>query len=216
MGAGSGIEDASLAPTTPSRRLKQHSSWLLQLIIFIVQDHIREKMRTILLLLLGGLTVTSAFLRGYSNSRSWGTGPQRRVVPNFNQRQARQLFEAEMSSCASCKSELEGPVCGSDGRTYSSTCSLRQQPCKMMRRQGRSFQSSMLKIEQVHVGPCKPSCEGMEDLGAFKAFNLRATNNGLCVHDFFQCARKMRKSGAKRSQVQECCQARFNKCNRIV
>ena len=29
------------------------------------------------------------------------------------------------------------------------------------------------------MGPCKPSCEGMEDLGAFKAFNLRATNNGL-------------------------------------
>ena len=84
---------------------------------------------------------------------------------------------------------------------------------------------------QVHEGPCKPSCEGMEDLGAFKAFNLRATNNGLivisnmnvddslilitnvlirmeshfisglCVHDFFQCARKMRKLGAKRSQV---------------
>ena len=26
---------------------------------------------------------------------------------------------------------------------------LRQQSCKMMRRQGRSFQSSMLKIEQV-------------------------------------------------------------------
>ena len=25
--------------------------------------------------------------------------------------------------------------------------------------------------------------------------------SGLCVHDFFQCARKMRKLGAKRSQV---------------
>ena len=39
------------------------------------------------------------------------------------------------------------------------------------------------------MGPCKPSCEGMERLGAFKAFNLRATNNGLIeisnmnVHD---------------------------------
>ena len=87
---------------------------------------------------------------------------------------------------------------------------LRQQSCKMMRRQGRSFQSSMLKIEQVmsmkfknlffclciffllcvshicmyvrmiqvHSGSCKAPCEGMEDLGAFEAFNLRATNNG--------------------------------------
>merc|ERR1712037_75732 len=96
-----------------------------------------------------------------------------------------------------------GPVCGSDGRTYPSSCSLRQQSCKMMRRQGRSFQSSLLKIEQVHSGGCKSSCDGMEDLGAFKAFNLRATNNGLCIHDFFQCARKMRKLGRKKSREEQ-------------
>merc|ERR1712080_343203 len=124
--------------------------------------------------------------------------------------------EPEMSSCFSCKNQLDGPVCGSDGRTYPSACSLKQQSCKMMRRQGRRFQSSMLKIEQVHSGSCKAVCEGMEDLGAFEAFNLRATNNGLCIHDFFQCARKMRKQGGRKAQVRACCQARFDKCNRIV
>ena len=34
---------------------------------------------------------------------------------------------------------------------------------------------------QVHSGSCKAPCEGMEDLGAFEAFNLRATNNGLVL-----------------------------------
>ena len=34
---------------------------------------------------------------------------------------------------------------------------------------------------QVHSGQCKAPCEGMEDLGAFEAFNLRATNNGLVL-----------------------------------
>merc|ERR1712004_83250 len=173
-----------------------------------------KTMRAVLLLF-GSLTLTSAFFRGYRNSRTWGTGPQRKVIASANQRRARQLFEAEMSSCFSCKNQLDGPVCGSDGRTYPSACSLKQQSCKMMRRQGRSFQSSMLKIEQVHSGSCKAPCEGMEDLGAFEAFNLRATNNGLCIHDFFQCARKMRKHGGRKAQVQACCQARFDKCNRI-
>ena len=35
-----------------------------------------------------------------------------------------------------------------------------------------------VRIIQVHSGSCKAPCEGMEDLGAFEAFNLRATNNG--------------------------------------
>merc|ERR1711928_12979 len=106
------------------------------------------KIMRAILLLFGGLALTSAFFRGYRNSRTWGTGPQRKVIASANQRRARQLFEAEMSSCFSCKNQLDGPVCGSDGRTYPSACSLKQQSCKMMRRQGRSFQSSMLKIEQ--------------------------------------------------------------------
>ena len=80
--------------------------------------------------------------------------------------------------------------------------------------------SFSIETVQVHSGGCKSSCDGMEDLGAFKAFNLRATNNGLvliffayyqfhtaysfsglCIHDFFQCARKLRKLGRKKSQV---------------
>ena len=39
---------------------------------------------------------------------------------------------------------------------------------------------------QVHSGQCKAPCEGMEDLGAFEAFNLRATNNGLVLSKISQ------------------------------
>ena len=41
------------------------------------------------------------------------------------------------------------------------------------------LQITCVRIIQVHSGSCKAPCEGMEDLGAFEAFNLRATNNGL-------------------------------------
>ena len=43
---------------------------------------------------------------------------------------------------------------------------------------GRSFQSSQLALEVSHTGPCKSPCPGMESLGQFQAFSVRATNFG--------------------------------------
>ena len=44
--------------------------------------------------------------------------------------------------------------------------------------EGRSFQSSQLALEVSHTGPCKSPCPGMESLGQFQAFGVRATNFG--------------------------------------
>ena len=138
--------------------------------------------------------------------------------------------------------------------------SFRQQSCKMMRRQGRSFQSSLLKIEQVcclvvdgwhwhstcvlhGVSLCNTHCAccifhfqlklfrftlvvANPPVMAWKTsepskhstweppitvwfwifftyyqFHTAYIFSGLCIHDFFQCARKMRKLGRKKSQV---------------
>merc|ERR1711874_342819 len=152
------------------------------------------------------------FPRGYRNGRTWGTGPQR-TAKSFNQRRARQ-FEERMSACSSCSaSQLGSAVCGSDGRTYDTECDLKKAGCKNVRRQGRSFQSDMLKIEVAHQGACEEPCPGMDGMGHFQAFNTRATNTGLCVHDFFRCANKMRGKGMGNTQTQTCCQKRFDACN---
>ena len=44
--------------------------------------------------------------------------------------------------------------------------------------QGRSFQSAQLSLEVAHPGPCVSPCPGMEGLGQFQAFGVRATNFG--------------------------------------
>jgi len=68
-----------------------------------------------------------------------------------------------------------------------------------------SFQSSQLASE---VSPCP----GMEYFGQFKTFGVRATNFGLCVHDFFNCAEAMKNSVLDQEQSQRCCQQRFDQC----
>ena len=47
---------------------------------------------------------------------------------------------------------------------------------------GRSFQSSQLSLEVSHSGPCTTPCPGMESLGQFQAFGVRATNFGKHTH----------------------------------
>ena len=95
-----------------------------------------------------------------------------------------------------------GVVCATDGKNYQNMCQLKQTSCKLLRRQGewvrfpylifsdkefffnwfivsgRSFQSSQLALEVSHTGPCKSPCPGMESLGQFQAFGVRATNFG--------------------------------------
>merc|ERR1712107_752673 len=126
-------------------------------------------------------------MRGYRNTRTWGTGRQGKLASNNNERyrMGRQIFEGSLaSSCTLCDNSMRssGPVCGNDGKTYTSICEINTLSCKLIRRQGRSFKSRQLDLQVNH-------------LGAFSAFGVRATNFGLCIHDFFQCVRVMRGKG---------------------
>merc|ERR1712142_550716 len=139
------------------------------------------------------------WFRGYKNTRTWGTGPQRktRIFPIRN-RVGKQASDEDTAAaaggaCSECDdSTMPGTVCGTDGKTYNNRCQLYRVACTMERRQGRSFSSPQLSLSVSHPGPCKNPCAGMEELGHYQAFNTKATNNGLCIHDFFTCAGKMR------------------------
>merc|ERR1719244_2071455 len=100
----------------------------------------------LVILLLPFLTsqvASHGFPRGYRNSRTWGTGPQR-SDKTFNQRRARQ-FEERMSACSSCTpSQVGEAVCGTDGRTYNDECSLKKAGCKNVRRQGTKSRLSLI------------------------------------------------------------------------
>ena len=92
-------------------------------------------------------------------------------------------LEVMSETCGGCSlSDLSsGSVCGTDGKTYDSMCQLKQLSCKLLRRQGRSFFTSQLALEVSHPGPCKSPCPGMETLGQFQAFGVRATNFGMTL-----------------------------------
>jgi hypothetical protein len=98
------------------------------------------------------------FFRGYRNGRSWGLGSQRARKAGLD-RMGRQDGGGLASPGASCLcqagEEAGGAVCGSDGETYASSCSLRAAACRATRRQGRSFQSRQLRLEVSHQGPCR-------------------------------------------------------------
>ena len=168
------------------------------------------------------------YLRGYKNSRSWGTGSQGRAKQGGEvERMGRQEDQQDSLTanydssvkpidCSCSPSEQSsGSVCCTDFNTYTSVGQLKSTACRMIRRQGRSFQNALLKLEISHPGPCRSPCAGMEELGQFEVFGSRATNSGLCVHDSFKCARHLRTKALSDKRVQECCQQRFQLCNRL-
>ena len=163
------------------------------------------------------------FFRGFKNNKSWGTGSQGLVLTDVTAtRMGRQqgdvnsLVSTMDTSCyCSASEERASPVCGSDGQTYSSVCGLKTAACSMLKRQGGSFQRVQLKLEISYLGPCNSPCEGMQHLGQFQAFGSKATNSGMCVHDFFTCARTLRAQAMADSEVETCCQKRFDRCSQL-
>ena len=121
----------------------------------------------------------------------------------------------DISCSCSASEERASPVCGTDGQTYRSVWGLKSTACSMMRRQGGSFQSVQLKLEISYLGPCWSPCEGMQQLGHFQEFGSKATNSGMCVHDFFTCARTLRAQARDNNEVETCCQKRFDRCSQL-
>jgi hypothetical protein len=188
--------------------------------------------RVLLIVCLASLTVCQishhGYFRGYKNSRSWGTGSQGRAQQGGEVERMGRLEGDDNSILASdapsvkpincsCSpsEEATGSVCGTDFNTYTSVCHLQSTACTRIRRQGRSFQSALLKLEISYPGPCRSPCAGMEELGQFEVFGSQATNSGLCVHDSFKCARLLRTKAMTDDRVQDCCQQRYELCERL-
>lgn len=103
--------------------------------------------------------------------------------------------------CGSCDGQEENPLCGSDGHTYPNACELDLYACR-----------KYWDITVVSEGQCESPCPGV-DLGMFSGFGyFRASNKGLCHHDFFRCLKAARKQGLELKECKACCQERFNQC----
>ena len=96
-----------------------------------------------------------------------------------------------------------------------SFCWLKTYVCRMLMRKEDSFQSDQLTLDISHLWPCRSPCEGMQQLGHFQPIGSKATNSGMCVHDLFTCARTLRAQVRDDSEVETCCQKRFDLCSQL-